>query len=455
MVVVRAEPGLYRIPGRNVSLRAPNGSVRSKHALAICALLAATFLIAPRADAAIHESIVIDATTGQVLESYNPDQRTYPASLAKLMTLYLTFQSLKSGKLNLETELKVSPHAASQQPTRLGLRSGESISVREAILAIVTKSANDAAVVLAESIGGSEETFAAMMNTAASRLGMSDTNFCNASGLPDLHQTTTARDMAKLALTLIDDYPGYYHFFSVRSFEFDGRMVAGHDHLLGEYSGADGMKTGFTQASGFNLVTSAKRGDHRLIGVVMGGATHRARDDHMMQLLDVAFAEDREHPGLTELADAAESFRPAPALIKAKIVEPADVLRTKAVTPANIIKAKVIESAVVKTKVAEPAESHKAAADWRVVVGGAYRSKSAARRALRAAKRTFPDRLAHAHTAVVRIVRRGRVRSYRAHFVELSGAKAHRICARLRRKRFACNVVQSPKGRKIETASAN
>ncbi|MGH7039884.1 MAG: D-alanyl-D-alanine carboxypeptidase family protein, partial [Stellaceae bacterium] len=254
----------------------------------------------------VRESIVIDAVTGQILSEDNPDGLTYPASLTKLMTLYLTFQALDSGRLRLDTRLPVSAWAASQSPTKLGLRPGDTVSVRSLILGIVTRSANDAAVVLAEGIGGSEPAFADEMNAAAQRLGMTRTFFRNASGLPNPEQHTTARDIARLALALIRDFPREYGFFDTKEFDFRGTEVVGHDHLLNWYPGADGMKTGFIRASGFNLVTSAVQGGHRLIGVVLGGATWAARDREMAALLDQAFA------GLATAAPVA-TRAPAPA----------------------------------------------------------------------------------------------------------------------------------------------
>jgi D-alanyl-D-alanine carboxypeptidase len=221
--------------------------------------------------ARIHASIVIDADSGQVLEEFHADKPCYPASLTKLMTLYLTFSALRQGKLTLNKELRVSARAAGQSPTKLCLKPGGFISVKSAILALVTKSANDAAVVLAEALAGTEPRFAGIMTHTAHHLGMSHTTFRNASGLPNPRQRTTARDLARLANALIHEFPEYYHFFSVRSFVFRGKTIHGHDHLLGRFRGADGLKTGYIRASGFNLVTSAVRDDNRLIGVVIGG----------------------------------------------------------------------------------------------------------------------------------------------------------------------------------------
>lgn len=236
-------------------------------------------------------SIVIDADTGEVLSADNADAPAFPASLTKLMTLYLTFQALNDGRLQLEQRLMVSAYAAAQAATRLGLRPGDNVSVREMILGIVTRSANDAAVVLAEAEAGSEPAFAERMTTEAARLGMSRTVFRNASGLPDPRQHSSARDIARLALALYRDFPREYGYFSVREFTFRGREIPGHNHLLEWYDGADGLKTGFIRASGFNLAASAERNDHRLVGVIFGSPTWRLRDRQMGALLDRGFAQ--------------------------------------------------------------------------------------------------------------------------------------------------------------------
>lgn len=237
-----------------------------------------------------YATLVIDADTGVVLHQEYAGEKRYPASLTKMMTLYLTFQALESGRLRLNQKLRASAHAASQPPSRLGLRRGERISVRTAIVSLVVKSPNDAAVVLGEAIGGSEWQFAMMMNRMAKRLGMQHTNFRNASGLYHSQQYTTAYDMARLAVALHRDYPQYWHFFRRTKFFFHGRTYYTHNRVTVKYRGAEGLKTGYVRASGFNLVTSAVRHGDRLIGVVMGGRTSKSRDHHMMVLLNRAYA---------------------------------------------------------------------------------------------------------------------------------------------------------------------
>ncbi len=238
-----------------------------------------------------YASIVVDNGTGRVTEAVNADAPRYPASLTKLMTLYMAFEAMREGRLSLNEAVPVSAHAASMEPSKLGLAPGSAITVQEAILAIVTKSANDVACALGERIGGSESRFAQMMTLRARALGMTHTTFRNASGLPDSAQVTTARDLAVLAHHLIQDFPEYYHYFSVPEFMFRGRIIPNHDHMLTDYQGADGLKTGYTVASGHNLVTSAVRGGVRLIGVVMGAGSNAERDVHMATLLDDSFVQ--------------------------------------------------------------------------------------------------------------------------------------------------------------------
>ncbi len=244
---------------------------------------------AAAADAAPHPAIVIDAADGRILHQVDAIRSWYPASLTKMMTLYLTFEALESGRIKLSGRIAVSAHAAAQPPTRLGLRKGETLTVEQAILATATPSANDAAVVLAEHVGGSERAFAEQMTKQAWALGMSGTWFRNASGLPDPYQRTTALDMAILGYRLLHDFPDYFHFFSHRSMTYKGRPRSTTNRLVAGYPGADGIKTGFTCDSGYNMVTSAKRNGKRLIGVVLGAANNDDRARRMMDLLETGF----------------------------------------------------------------------------------------------------------------------------------------------------------------------
>ena len=231
-------------------------------------------------------SIVVDANSGAVLQASNPDAIRHPASLTKMMTLYLLFERIQQGKLSLSSELPVSAHASAQAPSKLGLKPGDSIPVESAIKAIVTKSANDVAVVIGEALGGDEPSFARMMTAKAHALGMSSTVYRNASGLPDEQQITTARDQSIIGRALRDRFPQYFHYFATRSFAFRGETVRGHNHLLGNLEGTDGIKTGYIHESGFNIVTSVHRGNRYLVAVVFGGHTARSRDARVESLVE-------------------------------------------------------------------------------------------------------------------------------------------------------------------------
>ena len=229
--------------------------------------------------------IVLDAKTGKTLETYRADEKRYPASLTKVMTLYLLFERMEAGELKLDSKLSVSRYAASRPPTKLGLKPGDSIRAEDAIRALVTKSANDVAVVVAEAIGGSENEFARMMTDKAHALGMSATTYTNASGLPDPAQTTTARDQALLGSVIQQHFPRQYRYFATNSFTFRGRKIRTHNKLLEQVKGVDGIKTGYIYASGFNLVTSVRRNLRHIVAVVIGGRTSRSRDAFMRTLI--------------------------------------------------------------------------------------------------------------------------------------------------------------------------
>lgn len=253
--------------------------------LALAASIGAT---APSqaAAAARQSSIVIDVKAGKVMSAEDPDGLRYPASLTKMMTLYLVFEALESGRIKLNTRVPVSANAAAEQPSKLGVRKGTSFTVEQGILALVTRSANDCATAFAEFLGGTEARFGKMMTAKARQLGMSRTVYYNAHGLPDARQVTTARDQARLGVALRRDYPQYYDYFSTRSFKFGRQTIGNHNRLLGNVRGVDGIKTGFTRASGFNLVTSAQADGRSIVAVVMGGATSRSRDAKMRKLVE-------------------------------------------------------------------------------------------------------------------------------------------------------------------------
>jgi D-alanyl-D-alanine carboxypeptidase len=280
-------------------------------------------------------SIIVDGNSGQTLQATSPDALRHPASLTKIMTLYLLFERLESGRTKLDTEMPVSEHASDQDPTKLGLRPGQTIRVEDAIKGLVTRSANDAAVVIAEYIGGTEDDFASMMTRKARALGMSKTVYRNASGLPNDEQITSARDQATLGRAIQDRFPRYYRYFSTTAFNFRGRTITGHNRLLGSVEGVDGIKTGYTRASGFNLVSSMHRGNRFLVGVVMGGRSGGSRDATMRNLLAenlekatttrtvAAITERNASDANTEVADTSETpARPVPQVQAAAVPAP-------------------------------------------------------------------------------------------------------------------------------------
>ncbi len=271
--------------------RTADAGLRRLGCLAFAVLM--TFLIGANPTKTAHagySSIVVDADSGRILHATNADTRNYPASLTKMMTLYMVFEALDVGKWTLNTKLKVSSRAARQPASRLGLKRGQTITVKNAILALVTKSANDVATTVAENLGKSERDFAMMMTAMARRLNMTRTTFRNASGLPNRGQMSTARDMARLARALQERHQRFYHYFSTKYFRYGGRKHKNHNKLLTTYAGVDGIKTGYIRAAGYNLVASARRGKTRLIGVVFGGRDSKQRNRIMTKLLNKGFA---------------------------------------------------------------------------------------------------------------------------------------------------------------------
>lgn len=259
-------------------------------AAAAAALTVALLVGAAVPAVAKYASIVVDAYDGRVVYAANADTRNHPASLTKIMTLFMVFDALDKGTLKLDQRLTVSARAAGQAPSKLDLAPGDTIAVEDAIKALVTKSANDVATAVAEALGGTEAAFARDMTARAHAIGMTSTTFRNASGLPDRSQLSTARDMATLARAMLETFPHHYHYFSLANFDYGSRTYGNHNNLLGSYDGVDGIKTGYIRASGFNLVASAERDGTRLIGVVFGGKTARARDLHMQSLLNSSWA---------------------------------------------------------------------------------------------------------------------------------------------------------------------
>ena len=356
-----------------------------------------------------YSAIITEAATGNVLIAANPDEPRHPASLTKMMTLYMTFEALRDRRLALDQVVPVSARAAAMSPSKLGLMPATRITVEQAILGLVTKSANDAAAALGELLGGGDEArFAQMMTLRARALGMTNTVFRNASGLPDPEQVTTARDLAVLARHLVQDFPAQYRYFSIPSFMFHGRTIPNHDHLLQSYPGADGIKTGYTEASGFNLVTSAVHGDVRLIGVVMGAARPGERDLHMAALLNQGFEQLNVPTTLARRNDTGSHL--------------GIVSSAQAATP----------EATARTRPSAPR--------WSVQIDG-FASEASARAAAQSARRA-----ADAGDIRVEPVSKAGRTLYRAVLTGLSQADARQACAAVARRRVTCTQMRPDSG---------
>ncbi|GAB6053449.1 D-alanyl-D-alanine carboxypeptidase [Magnetospira thiophila] len=370
-----------------------------------------TLLLVPTPAAAKYASLVIEADSGRVLHSTNADTRNYPASLTKLMTLYILFERLEQGKLRLNSPFTMTRRASRQPPSRLGLAAGHTLTVDQVIRALVVKSANDIAAAVADNISGNPKAFANLMTETAHRIGMSNSNFRNSSGLPHRAQMSTARDMATLARRIMIDFPQFYHYFSLEEFTFQGKTHRTHNKLLKKYVGMDGLKTGYISASGFNLVTSAVRGNKRLIGVVFGGRTAKARDQHMAQLLDKGFA--RLGIGKDEPQVAAAQPRP---------------------------------------RSAPPTKSSRASQDqWGIQVG-AYAAHSPARDMAVKAIEKAPTLLSKGRIAVVPLRKsNGRV-LYRARIVGLDKTTAYAACRALERRKMDCMELRVKTGVQVAAA---
>lgn len=390
----------------------------------LCALPVALALFGPgrtaqaQLDGATSASIVIQAANGKVLEEQNADAPRRPASLAKLMTLYLTFEALRDRRITLDEAVPFTAHAASMVPVKLGVPAGQAITVEQAILAMVTLSANDAAAALGELLGGSEDRFAQMMTLRARALGMEHTTFANASGLPAPGQWTTARDMALLARRLITDFPEDYGYFSIPEFLFHGRVIVNHDSELKLYPGADGLKTGYTEESGHNLVTSAVRDGVRLIGVELGAPTNAVRDIRMTALLNSGY----QALGIPVAQPLLVANRDPDLIPTAHVGALPHARRRK----------------VVRLR---PAETDRAG--WAVQVG-VYRTAGAARLAATRARRAGARGEAIVARAAIH-----RRRTWRAQVVGLTDAEARGACAALARHRTPCVVIHADAMREV------
>jgi D-alanyl-D-alanine carboxypeptidase len=293
-----------------------------------------------------YAALVVDANSGGVLHAANPDALRHPASLTKIMTLYLLFEQMEAGKLQLDSRLPVSDHASQQAPSKLGLLPGQTLSVEDAIRALVTKSANDAAVVVAEAIGGDEEAFARMMTRKARALGMSRTVYNNASGLPDADQLTTARDQVTLGRAIQDRFPRYYRYFATPSFSYRGHAMRNHNKLLGRVEGVDGIKTGYTRASGFNLVSSVRRGSRHVVAVVLGGASGGARDARMRALIEQHIASASNNRTVAKITETTDVAAAAPKISKPEVVAKPEFrpIRDDVMAPVAVASAAAMET---------------------------------------------------------------------------------------------------------------
>ena len=402
--------------------------------LLFVANLAMAVAAAPPA-VAKYASIVVEAGTGRVLHAANADTKKYPASLTKIMTLFMTFEALRDGKLGMNQKLPVSRVAQGRSPSKLGLRRGEKIAVRDAIAALVTKSANDVATVLAEAMGGTERKFAVLMTKRARQLGMRNTTFKNASGLPNRRQLSTARDMSILARALLKRFPKRYREFSRRSWKWRGRAYRNHNRLLSSYAGLDGIKTGYIRASGYNLVASAKRGDRRLIAVVFGGRTAQRRNRHIARLLDKGFAK----PAMaTRMASIPRPRRkPVP--------RPVTALKATAAVPAPKATA-AVPVPRPKATAAPPGRRIARNGAWSVQVG-AFNRYDYARRAITKAARAVPSLQGRRFRIIARNskIRRG-LKIYEARVFVASKSTARNSCRALKRRRIDCIVVRTAQG---------
>jgi D-alanyl-D-alanine carboxypeptidase len=389
-----------------------------------------------------YAAIVVDAKTGEVLYGKRADAPRYPASITKVMTLYLAFEALAAGKIELDEPVVFSPRAAAQSPTKLGVRAGDSITVMQAMQGMVTRSANDAAVAMAEKLGGTEQRFATLMTLRAHELGMTSTNFTNANGLPDSRNISTARDLAILSRAVMRDYPQYYRLFATKSFNFRGQNIGNHNHLLSEVSGVDGLKTGFTNASGFNIAISGVRDNRRLIVVVLGGPTRVTRDRVAESLLNTGFEVlDRRARG--EQITVAQNFFEPPQLAQAtqSSMQQGDtetglsVQLVSAPPPGRASKITIVEpNSVPKLNGKGKRE---AGGRWTIQVGS-FNSRSDAREQLAMVEKRFGR-----HVDDARAVAEKDDGKFRARFSGMTEADARSACKAIKARRQPC-VVMSP-----------
>ena len=433
----------------------------------LAATLAACFMMVHPANAGggKHAAIVIDANTGKVLFSDNPDAPRHPASLTKMMTLYMLFEAMEAGRVNRASAVPISKHAASMAPTKLGAKAGSSITVETAILGLVTKSANDAAAAVGELLAGSESKFAQKMTAKARSLGMKNTRFYNASGLPDPRQITTARDMAVLGIALRTDFPQYYKYFSVRSFTYGRSRLANHNKLLGRVAGVDGIKTGYTRASGFNLVSSVSLNNKKLVTVVLGGQSGRSRDAEVAMLIkkNLPKASTRNASGgllaklkgkqeqqdVEEVLALADPAPVPPAKKAVALIEP--VVASIAPTPAERPIVSVTEEVEANVSDVDPITTASAPetvevpsgnGDWVIQIAAAD-SEAGAMKILNKAQAAGGKALASAN-AFTQQVQKGSATLFRARFGGFdTKAQAWNACEALKKKSYGCFALNN------------
>ena len=449
------------------------GRARLLVAAALCLIMAAMPLAdalaakkKPRAAApSMAACIVVDMNTGAVLHAQSADALRHPASLTKMMTLYVLFGYMRAGKITPNTDLAVTAHAASQAPTKLGLKPGATIKTSDAIKALVTKSANDAAAVIAENISGTEEAFARLMTDTARRIGMKNTTFRNASGLPDELQISTARDMAVLSVRLIQDYPEYYAVFATQSFTFKGQRHRNHNRLLANYAGTDGIKTGYIRASGFNLAASVKRDDKHLVAVVLGGRTGAGRDAAMRAILDKQFPSaatkkappaparslvasllgSAQQPGLPALKKPVASAATTPTATSPEPApkKPAVVLAatTPSIVPAVSSEGDIGDPTDAVRSKRVPGKQPRFEGAYHVQVG-AFLSQAEAENRLGAVQQRSLD-LLERHLPFTASFMKGDQEWYRARFAGFSKQDAQATCEALKKRSLECMAMQA------------
>ena len=396
------------------------------------------------AQAAKYAAIVIEEDSGRVLFARNADSLRYPASLTKIMTLYLMFEDIAAGHLTLKSRIPVSKVAAGRSPSKLYLKPGQSISTEQAIYALVTKSANDVATAVAEKLGGSERAFAKRMTRKARALGMSRTTFRNASGLPHSKQRSTARDMARLAIAMRRDFPQYFKYFSTKNFNWKGRKFGNHNKLLSKFNGTDGIKTGYINASGFNLVATVTRNNVRLIGVVFGGKTSRSRDAHMMDILERQFKRIKPVQARQQLA-ALPSKLPTSAPARVSDV-PETIPQPKQITVKRLTDAMLADNTPEFLNMVTTTTSLTIAPDdqahWSVQIGNFAQRLNAHKAAIRA--RRMADTVLGMTPASLTLVTRGEMPLWRVRFNDLDEGQARSACAALFAEGSPCIAIRTP-----------